>query len=151
MKHIILTKSFITIISAILFFAMNTVSADEKITIDTDEKAKEIFLGHNWECEWEQPGYKGTSKIVYEEASLKKIIGKSQNSFCPDGWANYKAKIKKGTARGTTSNYPAPCQGTSNDTGTSLTKAADGTLHATSSYSTSYGARGKSTCKGTPK
>jgi hypothetical protein len=26
--------------------------ADEEILIDTDKKAKEILLGHDWECKW---------------------------------------------------------------------------------------------------
>ena len=141
----------ISIGTIVLLFLTTAANADEKIIIDTDEKAKEIYLGHDWECEWEQPGYKGTSKTVYEEASLKKITGKTQNSFCPDGWGQYKAKIKKGKVRGKTSGLPSPCQGTSNDTGSSLTKSADGTLHGTGVYNTSLGARGKLICKGTPK
>ena len=134
-----------------MFFSVHTVSADEEITIDTDEKAKEILLGYDWECHWEQPGFKGTTKVVYEEASLKKVTAKVQSSYCPNGWGNFKGKYKKGNLIGRSSGLPSPCSGTSNDTGTSLTKSTDGTLHGTGNYNTSLGARGKSICKGTPK
>ena len=149
MRQFILKGSLFTFLSLLL--AISTAIADEEITIDTDEKAKEFLMGYNWEFEWEQPGYKGTSKVVYEEASLKKVTGKTQNSYCPDGWGKVKGKFKKGKFKGKTSGLPSPCQGTSNDTGVSLVKKADGTLHSTGVYNMSYGAKGKTKCVATPK
>ena len=88
------------------------------------KKPKEFLLGYDWECVWEQPGYKGTSKDVYEEASLKKVVGKTQNSFCPDGWGKIKGKLKKGKLRGKTSGLPGPCQGSSTFQGIKISQSS---------------------------
>ncbi len=143
-------------ILASLFFSMNAISADEEILIDTDEKAKEILLGHDWECEWKDILYAGTNKVVYEEVSLKKLTGKVKNSFCPTAWGKIKGKIKKGKLTVTHFNFlnadeAPPCIG-STFTGSTLYKSADGSYYTKGTYTHSaYEALGSTSCVSVPK
>ncbi len=72
-------KFYTLLLSALLISSVlsaTAFSADEQVIIDTDEKAKELFLGFNWKCEWKDKYFSGIQEIVYEEASLKKVTGK---------------------------------------------------------------------------
>ena len=55
-------RSSLLIMLAVFILSSNTMSADEEVLLDTDEKAKEILLGHDWECKWKYDVDNGTSK-----------------------------------------------------------------------------------------
>ena len=132
------------------FFIAGTVNADEEVIIDSDEKAQEILTGHNWECEWGDSGASGTSEIVYEQATLKKVVAKVKSSYCPNGWGEIKGKFKKGKLISTLSNLPAPC-GVTNKEKTTLYKAADGTYYSKGTYTNRFTTSGEFSCKAITK
>lgn len=151
MKKAQANKSVLCLIIATILLSMNTVSADEEVKITTDEQAKEILMGYDWECEWKDPYFSGTTKMVYEEVSLKKVTAKVKNSYCPDGWGKYKGKIKKGRESGKSYDLPSPCQGSTSGSG-KLYKSSDGSYYTKGTYRPSgYDAQGKTTCKAVPK
>ena len=88
MKTFKFYRSSLLIILAGFILSWNTLSADQEVLLDTDEKAKEILLGHDWECKWKDGTHSGTSKRIYEEASQKKVTAKVKNSFCPTDWGH---------------------------------------------------------------
>lgn len=139
----------ILILSTFLFITGNA-NADEEVILDSDQKAQEILIGHNWKCEWSDSGASGTSEVVYEQATLKKVIAKVKSSYCPNGWGKSKGKFKKGKLVGTLSNLPAPCGVTNREIST-LYKAADGTYYTKGSYSNRFTKNGKFSCQASAK
>ena len=132
MKTFKFYRSSLLIILGVFVLSSNTMSADEEILIDTDEKAKEILLGHDWECEWTDETHSGTSKRIYEEASLKKVTAKVKNSYCPDGWGTLEGKIEEGRVSGNFTNNPAPC--VYRAFSGKIYKSADGSYYTKDSY-----------------
>ena len=119
--------------------------ADEEILIDTDEKAKEILLGHDWECKAKDETHSATSKMVYEEAGLEKVTAKVKNSVCPDGWGTLEGKIEEGRVTGKFTNSPEPCVPRSFDG--RIYKSADGSYYTKDSYMNLYfGTTGQFDC-----
>ena len=109
MKTFKVYNSILWIIFLAFIFSSNTLSADEEVLIDTDEKAKEILLGHDWKCKWKDDTHTGTSDRVYEEASLNKVTAKVKNSFCPADWGKLEGKIEGGRVTGKFTESPEPC------------------------------------------
>ncbi len=122
------------VLFAILFLTVGTISADEEVFIDADEKAKEILLGHDWRCKWKDKNYSWNSERMYQKASLKKVTAKIRNEPCPDGYAKFRGSIKNGILSGRFSNYPAPCGSGSIVSSGALYKKADGNYYTKSSY-----------------
>ena len=125
-------RSSLVIILAGFLLSSNTMSADEEILIDTDEKAKEILLGHDWECKWKYGTGSGTRKRIYEEASLKKVTAKVKSSYCPTGWGTLEGNIEKGRISGYFKKIPAPCM--EQTFSGKIYKSADGSYYTKDSY-----------------
>ena len=124
-------KAMNKLLPLILILFVAPCFADEEILIDTDEKAKAVLLGHDWECKWKYDVDSGTSKRVYEEASLKKVTAKVKDSFCPTGWQTLEGKIKEGRISGYI-NAPAPCF--SKTFSGKIYKSADGSYYTKDSF-----------------
>jgi hypothetical protein len=121
------------------------MSADEEILIDTDEKAKEILLGYDWECKVKDETHSGTTKRVYKEASLKKVTAKVKNSLCPTDWGTLEGKIEEGRVTGKFTNSPEPCVPRTFDG--KIYKSADGSYYSKDSYMNLYfGTTGQFDC-----
>ena len=143
MKTFKIYRISLLIILGVFILSSNTMSADEEILIDTDEKAKEILLGHDWECKWKYDTDTGTSKRVYEEASLEKVTAKVKISSCPTGWGTLEGKIKEGRVSGHYTYLPEPCW---NETFSGkIYKSADGSYYTKDSY-TVHGYPGQFDC-----
>ncbi len=133
-------------ISICMISFTNYLYAEDEVLIDSDEKAKEILLGSDWECKWKDAYFSGTNKVVYEQVSLKKVTAKVNSSYCPDGWGQYKGKIKKGRLVGKSSGFPQPCGAGSSDTYKAY-KSSDGSYILKGSYKFFGGdIRGTSNC-----
>ena len=138
-------RSSLLIIFAVFILPLNTMSANEEILIDTDEKAKEILLGHDWECKWKDGGRSGTSKRIYEKASLKKVTARVKNSYCPTDWGTLEGKIEEGRVTGKFSNNPSPCVSRTFDS--KIYKSVDGSYYTKESYTiVGYGITGQFNC-----
>ena len=136
-------KRSLLIMLAGFFLSLNTISADEEILIDTDEKAREILLGHDWECKLKDAMHSATSEIVYEEVSLEKVTAKVKNSFCPTGWGTFEGKIEEGRISGKVTDVPAPCESIVYDF--KIYKSTDGSYYTKDSY-TVHGYSGQINC-----
>ncbi len=132
MKTFKFYRSSLLIILAVLILSSNTMSADEEILIDTDEKAKEILLGHDWECKFKDEMHSVTSEMVYEEASLKKVTAKVKNSLCPTGWGAFSGEIEEGRVSGKVADVPEPCVSIAYDI--KIYKSADGSYYTKGSH-----------------
>ena len=143
MKTFQFYRSSLLIIFAGFILSSNTMSADEEILIETDEKAKEILLGHDWECKWKYGTGSGTRKRVYEEASLNKVTAKVKSSYCPTRWGKLEGKIKEGRVSGSFTNIPAPCM--EETFSGKIYKSADGIYYTKDSY-TIHGYPGQIDC-----
>ena len=132
MKTFKFYRSSLLIILGVFVLSSNTMSADEEILIDTDEKAKEILLGHDWECKFKDAMHSVTSEMVYEEASLKKVTAKVKNSLCPTGWGTLEGKIEEGRVSGKVTDVPAPCVSIAYDI--KIYKSADGSYYKKGSH-----------------
>ncbi len=120
-------KSNLLIMLAVFILSSNAMSAGEEVLIDTDEKAREILLGHGWECKLKDAMHSATSEMVYEEASLEKVTAKVKNSICPDGWGTLEGKIEEGRVSGKVTDVPAPCESIAYDI--KIYKSADGSYY----------------------
>ena len=135
---------------SVLWSMAGALMADEQVIIDTDEKAKEFLLNYTYVCDWKDAYFSGTSEVNFEEASLKKVIGKNKNSACSGKLGTFKGKFKKSELVGTTSGYNPPCGAVS--TKSKIFKMADGGYIAKDTYfAPGYNGRGTSTCKMIPK
>ena len=132
MKTFKFYRSSLLIMLAGFILSSNTMSADEEVLIDTDEKAREILLGHDWECKWKDETHSGTSKRVYEEASLKKVTAKVKHNYCPTDWGTLKGKIEEGRVSGYLPNSPVPCE--SRPFSSKIYKSADGSYYTKDSF-----------------
>ena len=145
MKTFKFYRSCLLIMLAVFILSSNKVIADEEILIDTDEKAKEILLGHDWECKWKDDLHSGTTKRVYEEASLKKVIAKIKHSYCPTGWGTLEGKIEEGRILGKSTNLPTPCQSWTYVV--KIYKSEDGSYYTKESYTViGFGYTGQRDC-----
>lgn len=143
------------------FIILNIASADEQVIIDTDEKAKEIFMGHTWECKWKDSQYSWVSQRTYTKATKKKLAAKMKTDICPDGLAKYKSKIKGDKIVGTTWGYPAPCGSGSINVKGALYKKDEGGYYLKYNYAfagnavsdayTTGSSQGTTICTSTPK
>ena len=107
------TINFLIFIIVLTINTTNIVVADELVILDTDEKVAEIYLNTEWDCSYTGKNkygkFGGTSEAIFEQASLKKITGKISSSYCPNGWAEIKGKVKGDTTIFKVRNAPQPC------------------------------------------
>ena len=132
MKTFKFYRSSLLIVLAGFILSSNTMSADEKVLIDTDEKAEKILLGHDWECKFKDAMHSVTSEMVYGEANLKKVTAKVKNSLCPTGWGTFEGKIEDGRVSGKVTDVPEPCVSIAYDI--KIYKSADGSYYTKGSH-----------------
>lgn len=127
----LLINSFIIFI----IFALNTLSADEKVLFDSDEKVQEVLLSHSWDCNWKDTKYSWRGTRTYEVVSLKKITAKIKNDICPTGFAEFNGYIDGSNLNGAFFNYPAPCGDGTIHSSEVIFKKPNGNYYTKASYS----------------
>ena len=106
----LLSKYKYVFIIIFLYHFTNVTAADEVI-IESDEKAKEIFMGSKWKCR-DAINYatdKPFTYIEFDSANKRKVTAKVWKNQCPQDFAKLSGKISKNSVKYKVISFPKGC------------------------------------------